>query len=346
MKFFALISLLLVSLNVSAQILNRPVAVVRLTETANLGLRELSDQLDLFEAQAGRSLTDQERRLVLDAMVNDLLLLQAAQRARISVSQSDVQNYINAQRAQYSQALGQQLNEGQFRAQVEQQTGEPFSQYVQNVTNELTKLQYVQQQQASLFQSQDGPSEAEIRAFYEENATSFTNPAMVRFEHVYIDLRGGDDSSRQEARQTLDRLYREVRSGATTFDELMESSLDDTRYSGDDFGYLLRNDPRGVHLRGCSFVDQVCALGEWQTDGVLESNAALHIVNITDKRGPRILQLDDPILPGQAVTVRQQIRNLLAQQQQQTLLQQAVDGVVAELREEAEVTIFEENLPW
>jgi parvulin-like peptidyl-prolyl isomerase len=336
---------MLVSLTVSGQILNRPVAVVRLTETANLGLRELTDQLTLFEAQAGRTLTDQERRLILDAMVNDLLLLQAARRARITVSQSDVQNYLNAQRAQFSQALGQQLNEGQFRAQVEQQTGESFEQYVQSVTDELVKLQYVQQQQASLFQSQGAPSEAQIRAFYEENATSFTNPAMVRFEHLYIDLRGGD-ASRDEARETLDQLYRQVRSGDATFDELMEASLDDARYSGDDFGYLLRNDPRGVQLLGRSFVDTLFGLTEGRIEGVLESSAALHIVRITDKRGPRILQLGDPILPGQSVTVRQQIRNLLAQQQQQQLLQQAVDGVVADLREEAEITVFEENLPW
>jgi peptidyl-prolyl cis-trans isomerase SurA len=338
--------LLLMPFWLSAQILNRPVAVVRLTETANLGVRELTEQLGLFESQAGRTLNSEERQLILDAMINDLLLLQAARRAGVRVGQADVQNYINAQRAQFSQAVGQQLNEAQFRAQVEQQTGEAYTQYVENVTDELIKLQFVQQRQASLFQSQSVPNEADIQSFYEENATSFTNPAMVRFEHVYIDLRGLDDEARRRARETLDELYRRVRNGVTSFDSLMEESLDDPRFSGDDFGYLLRNDPRGVQLLGRTFIDQVFALDEGDTEGIVESNAGVHIVNVLDKRGPRILGLDDPILPGQSVTVRQQIRNLLAQQQQQAVLQQAVDGVVADLREEAEITIFEENLPW
>jgi parvulin-like peptidyl-prolyl isomerase len=346
MKHTVAIILLFVSSILSAQVLDRPVAVVRLTETANIGRRELDQQIQVFQQQLGRELTRAEKQEVLDAMVNDKLLLQAASRDGVRVSQSDVQNYIAAQRAQFSQALGTQLTEEQFRAQVQQQSGMTWQEYVQNVSDELSKLQYVQQQEASLFTQEGSVNEEEIRAFYDENATSFTNPAMVRFDHIYVDLRGKSEQERQEARETLNSLYRRIRSGASEYEQVFNNAADDASYSADDFGYLLRNDPRGVQLLGRPFVDRMFSMSENEIEGVIESAVALHIVRIRDSRLPRILELDDPILPGQSVTVRQQIRNLLLQQRQQQLLSRAVESVVGELREEAEITVFSDNVPW
>ncbi|MFP4549568.1 MAG: peptidyl-prolyl cis-trans isomerase [Spirochaetales bacterium] len=346
MKHLFALALLIVSSIVSAQVLDRPVAVVRLTETENIGRRELDLQIQVFEQQLGRELTTEEKQEVLDAMVNDKLLLQAASQDGVRVGQGDVQNYIAAQRAQFSQALGTQLTEEQFRAQVQQQSGMTWQEYVQNVSDELSKLQYVQQREAGLFAQEGNVSESDIRAFYEENATSFTNPAMVRFDHIYIDLRGKSETERQEARTTLDTLYRRIRSGATNYQQVFDNAVDNSSYSADDFGYLLRNDPRGSQLLGRPFVDRVFSLEEGSIAGVMESAVALHIVRIRDSRLPRILELGDPILPGQNVTVEQQIRNLLLQQRQQQALGRAVESVVTGLRDEAEIRIFSDNVPW
>lgn len=343
--------LLAVAASLPAQILDRPVAVVRLTETVNIGLRQLESQLQLFEEQLSRQqpgleLSDQQKQQILDALVNDELLLQAATRAGIRATQSEIQNYLEVQRQQWSQVVGVVLTDEQFRQQVTQQTGQTWSEYVENVTNELIKLKFVQSEKASLFAQQTAVSEDEIRAFYDEQATSFTNPAMVSFRHVYVDLRGRSDAEREEARTLLDGYRRDIRNGRLTFEQLERQAIDDAQLSADNFGYLLRNDTRGQQLLGRSFVDTLFALEEGRVGGVYESNVALHIVLITDKRSPRILGLDDPILPGQNVTVRQQIRTLLASQKEQQALAVAVEEVVAELRDEAEITIFAENLPW
>ena len=190
------------------------------------------------------------------------------------------------------------------------------------------------------------PSRSEIQQFYEEQATSFTNPAMVSFRHVYIDLRGKSDAQREASRLQMANLRREIRDGGATFDEVSQRSLDDPGFSAADFGYLLRNDPRNQSLLGRSFIDGVFSLETADVSEVLESNVALHIALITDKRAPRILGLDDPLLPGQNVTVRQQISELLAAQKEQAALGVAVDELVAELRMEAEITVFDNNLPW
>jgi parvulin-like peptidyl-prolyl isomerase len=144
----------------------------------------------------------------------------------------------------------------------------------------------------------------------------------------------------------LGELRRSIRDGVSTFDEASRNSLDDPSVSAADFGYLLRNDPRNQSLLGRTFVDQVFALDVGDVSEVIESNVALHIVLVTDKRAARILSLDDPILPGQNVTVRQQISGILSAQKEQEALGRAVDGIVDDLREQAEVTIFENNLPW
>ena len=345
-KLVAPLLLLLLTATASAQVLDRPVAIVRLTETVNIGLREVEGQLAVFEQQLGRQLQPAEKQQILDALVNDELLLQAAARASIRVTQEEIQNYLSVQRQQWSQAIGTVLTDEQFRQQVEQQTGESWSTFVSDVTDELIKLKYVRQQRADVFQSQSGVTEAEVRDVYDEQATSFTNPAMVSFRHVYTDLRGKSDEERAQARELLEGYRRQMRNGNLTFDALERQALDDASISADNFGYLMRNDARSQQLLGRAFIQTVFGLDEGDVGGVYESNVALHIVLITDKRSPRILGLDDPILPGQNVTVRQQIRTQLAAQKEQQALARAVEDVVANLRDEAEVTVYEQNLPW
>ena len=332
---------------VSAQILDMPVAIVRLTETVNIGQRNLAAQIALFASQLGRELTPAEKRQILDALVNDELLLQAAARANLRVTQQEISSYLDIQRQQWSQAVGTSLTDEQFRQQVQRQTGSTWTEYVEDVTDELIKLKFVRQQKASLFAEMlRPPVVAEIEQFYEEQATSFTNPAMVSFRHIYIDLRGKSDQQRDASRSRIAELRRQIRDGAATFDAVSRSSVDDPGYSAADFGYLLRNDARNQSLLGRNFVDAVFSLETGDVSNVLESNVALHIVLIVDKRAARILGLDDPVLPGQNITVRQQISGLISAQKEQVALGVAVDELVAELRLGAEITIFENNLPW
>ena len=330
----------------SAQLLDVQVAVVRLTETANIGRREVNQQLSVFTEQLGRELTAGEKQEILDALINDRLLLQGANRAGVRVTQTEIDNYVMLQRQQFSQAVGTVLTEEQFRLQVERQTGSSWSDYLRDVTNELRKIKYVRQAKAGFFERLGSPSDDEVRQFYDERATSFTNPAMVSFRHVYIDLRGKSEEERQRARTLLDGFRRRIQNGTLTFDQLVEQSLDDPTYTAADFGYLLRTDQRNSQPLGTRFVNAVFALDKVEVGGVLESNVALHIVRITDKRAARILELDDPILPGQTVTVRQQIRGLLAAQREQEALAAAVEALVTDLRQEAEITLFRQNLPW
>ncbi len=326
----------------SAQVLDKPVAIVRLTETVNIGQRELRNQVEMLQEQLGRELSEEDRREVLEAQIGEILIDQAAARQDIRVTQEEINQAIRAQR----QSLGQPVSDAQFRGFIQEQLGLSWDEYVEQITQRLIQEKYVVENRRDLIQNVDPPTESEIRAFYDENATQFTNPAMVRFNQLFIETRNKSDSQVDAARQKAQDLRGQLRSGQASFQELMNDSLDDASYTGGDFGFLLRNDQQARNLLGRRFVESVFSLEEGDISAVIESNIGFHIVQITNRRSPRVLGLNDPVLPGQNVTVRNQIENYLRNQQQQRNFQQAVEEVIDDLRDEAEVELFEQNLQW
>lgn len=344
-KSMITLAVLLVALvpTATAQILDKPVAVVNLYETANIGQRVMRQQTQVLEQQLGRSLSDSERRELLDAQISEELINQAAEEANISVAEREIQQAIENQRAN----LGQPLTEQQFRRLVEEQAGMSWQEYREQIRQRLLQEKYVLQEKQSVFQSVSPPSDQEVRSFYEENATEFSNPAMVRFEHIFVDTRQSSGAAAREKQERIEELYEQIEKGSRSFAEIVDGAVDDAAYSAGDFGYLMRQDNRNRQLLGQEFIDSVFALDDGEmSNGVLRSNVGLHIVKVTNKRRARILDLNDPVLPGQNITVRDQIQNYLMGNKQQRAFQQALEAVVRELRNQAEVRVFEENLDW
>ena len=337
---FALAVLLTPSVN--AQIMDRPVATVRLTETVSVGQRELRGQVELLEQQIGRELTASERREVLEARIGEILLDQAANRAGVRATEQEIEQAIANQR----QALGQPISDAQFRQLVSDQTGMTWDEFRAEISNRVQQEKFVLQRARNRANEVAPPSEREIRQVYEENAQQFTNPAMVRFEHLFLDLRGRSGEDVQSARILAADLARQVANDDSAYSELLRRSLDDVRYAGGDFGFLLRGDPQAQQQLGRTFVDQVFELEQGDISGVLESSVGLHIIRVVDRRSPRLLQLDDPLLPGQSVRVRDQIEAFILNQRQQELLQSVLAAVLEELEAEAEIRRFESNLEW
>ncbi len=324
-----------------AQVLDMPVAVVRLTETVNIGQRELRRQVQILEQQLQQTLSLEDRKEVLDAQVGEVLILQAAARDNIRVSQTEIDQAIAQQREQ----LGSP-SEAQFRTQIESQTGMTWQQYQDQIRKRLIQEKYIVEKKGAMIRNVPQPSEAEIRDTYEENATQFANPAMIRFTHIFFDTRGASSERRAEARRQIDDMNRRITSGRDTFQELVNRAVDDPKYSAGDFGYLPRGEQQVINALGRSFVDSVFRLEVDETSGIIESNYGYHIVRITDRRSPKLLGLEDPLLPGQNVTVRDQIRSALFNRSQQEALQRAVREVVDDLKRQAEITLYEQNLRW
>ncbi|MFW6234698.1 MAG: SurA N-terminal domain-containing protein, partial [Spirochaetota bacterium] len=181
--------------SLSAQILDRPVAVVRLEQTVNIGNRALNRQVSLFESQLGRELTSEERREVLESMINEELIAQAADREGIEVEDSQIQQFIDQER----QGLGPSITDEQFRLLVEEQIGLAYEDYVGELRKQLLQQRYVQETQRSRLENIPEPDEREIQRVFDENRSEFINPELVRFRHLYIDTREMNEQQRSDA---------------------------------------------------------------------------------------------------------------------------------------------------
>ncbi len=325
-----------------SQVLDRPVAIVRLNETVNIGQRQLQKDVELIERQTGRNLTTSERAELLEERINGVLLTQAANRANIRVTDQEIEQAIAAQR----QSLGQPVNDVQFRQLVEQQMGLTWNAFVEEVRNRLIQEKFVVERMQNRGEKVSEPNEQDIRFVYETNAQEFFNPLMVRFEHLFFDVRNKNAAEVNELRQKATTMARQLSRGTVQYNALMRSSLDDVSYSGGDFGYLINGDQQAMQRLGRGFVEAIFRLEDEEISGLLESNVGFHIVRVTDRRAPRLPGMNDPVMPGEGITVRQQIRAYLMNQQQQQVFEETVSAVVRELRDEAEITRYRDRLNW
>lgn len=324
------------------QVLDRSVARVRLTTTASIGQRALRSQVELYEQQAGQELSSDQRREVLEIMINEELIEQAAERDGVSVSDNELEQYI----AQERSSLGGQMSDEQFRLAVEQELGLEYDEYRQELRKQLLQQRYIQERERDRFENLEEPSEQEIRSVYNENVSEFINPSMVRFNHIYVDARSLDDAEREEASETIEEMWDRIDSDELSFDEAGEQAQESSTLGLSDFGYLPQNDRQLRGQLGADFVDNLFELEEGEVSGVYESQIGLHIVEVTDTRERRFLDLDDPITPEQSVTVRDNIRNYILNNRMQQEFNEATQEVLSELREEAEIDINESNLDW
>ena len=333
------------SMPLFSQVLDVPVARVELYKVDIVTQKELRQEIDMLSKQLRQDVPATDRKKYLEAKIGEILVTQAAEHDKVQVSQDEINSAIQQKKVQTEQAMGGPLSDQQFQQLIENQ-GITWTDYQTQVRRQILEDKYIRKIEASYFQNIPEPTPDQIQQTYDANATSFTNPAMVRFNYIAVDTRNLDAKEKDKARTKIEQLYREIRTGQATFDELMRKSVDDPSYTGGDFGYLIRNDPRTINILGQSFVEAIFNLKQDQMSGVIESNVAYYIAKVTDKRPPKLLTLDDPIMPGAKITVRERIRQYLMAQSQQKAFADAATELISGLKKKAEIKIYEANLNW
>jgi peptidyl-prolyl cis-trans isomerase SurA len=346
---FVAAALLLVTPIVFAQLIDKPVATVKLSKFEVISVKQFRKQIEDLEARTQKSLSLEDRRKLLDLLISEMLISQAASMENITVSQGEIDSRIALARQTGGMGLNlnRELTEQEFK-QLLQQSGLTWEEYVDQLKKALLQQKYVMEKKRALFEKIARPSESEIEDFYQANKTAFVAPDMVRFKHIYIDTRNLTSADeKNKARSRAEEIARELQNGAA-FDDLVVKYSDDknSRYKGGDFGYLRRDDQARRQLLGKDFFEAPFKMNVGEISGVLQSNIGFHIIRVTEKIPFRLLSLDDPIPPQNNSTVRDQISAQLLQQKQAEFYQQALLDLLDELKKKAEIRIFEENLSW
>lgn len=329
-----------------AQVLGQTAATVNLTRTVGITKQQVDRRLEELKKVGGLSGIPSDRitrKQVLDSLISEILIKQAADRDSISVNQESLSSIVNQQKREVEVQLGRPISLEEFQSVIQRETGYSWADYREQLESQLLQQTYITQKKRDLFQSIDPPTQREVEALYRENATSFTNPEYVRISQIFVQTAKKTDAEVQEARAKIEDARKKFRSGEMSFDDLVLKYSEDenSRFRGGDVGFVTVDNQQIKSIYGRDFVDSIFKLDEGEVSGIIESNVGFHIVKATEHQQAKILSLDDPIAPDNPTTVREYLRNRVFQERQQEVLQRATREVIEELQAEAEIVRYD-----
>jgi parvulin-like peptidyl-prolyl isomerase len=323
----------------------QPAAIVNLTRSEPITVKQFRTEVERMEKSARRSLNDKERREVLDSMINERLAIQAAEKDKISVSESEVTQQINQLKNQMVQALGRQPTDAEFAAAIKSETGLEMPAFREQARRQLVTQKYLMSKKQSIFESIKVPTDADITNYYNLYKAQLTRPDTVRFSMIQVEY-GPDAASKTKAKNLADSLMREIGSSASKFDEVvLRGQSPNSGYQSGDAGYLPRN-VEAAQVVGQDFITTAFNLKQGEVSKLMEGLRGYQIIKVTETYSQKNLELDDIFQLGNRITVRGYIGNSLLQERNMEALKKATEELVAELRAGKTFQIFERNLSW
>jgi len=321
------------------------VATINLIKTEAISVRQLRAEVERMEKSAGRTLNEQQRREVLDAMINERLAIQAAERDKITVSESEVNRQIDQLKTQMVQAIGRQPTDAEFATAIRNETGLEMPAFREQARRQLITQKYLMSKKQSTIESIKVPTDQEIINTYNLTKAQFVRPDTVRFSMIQVTY-GADAAAKTRAKELADRLVREIGSSASKFDEVvLRGQAPNSGYQAGDGGYLPRN-MEAAQIVGQEFINTAFNLKQGEVSRLMEGIRGYQIIKISETYAQKNLELDDIYQLGTRMTVRDYIGNAMLQERQMEVLSKATQELVTELRAGKTFQIFEKNLVW
>jgi len=204
----------------SAQVLDKPAATVKLTKTESITVSQLQKAITALEGQAKRTLTTDERKQVLDALIANILILQAAVRDKVVISDAEMKTVV----ASFEQQLGNAYQLGRSMTDAELETyaksgGLTLDALQKQLRDQQTMLAYVRQKRKDMFDAIKPATDQDIQDYYDNNKTNYFMTDMITLKHIFIDTRqltSKDD--RDKAAKHADDVLKELKAGAAFAD--------------------------------------------------------------------------------------------------------------------------------
>ncbi len=342
-RFAASIMIFLTALaGLAAQSNLQVLAVVKLNKNESVTLKELRDRVDIYQKQNDKVLDIEQRKSVLEALVDEKLILQASQKANVTVTDSQVdQSFL-----QYiSQQLGQAVTEQQFADFIRKsenlsldeffnkQFGLTLAGYKSHLKTQLIIQRYV------LSQKQDElkgiqPSDQEIRSFYEMNKASFAQTDMLQMFLVMVPKNSVPDAAKTKAQEILDSYTNKKQS----LDEITVKSR--VENSGFQAGSMtISKTQRHAQQLGLTYNDLLTLFSRDKNyiSELTETDVDYQFYVVQEKFPAKMLELSDVVQPGTTVTVYDYIKQNLTQQKQSQFMVKAVKDISDSLNTDANV---------
>lgn len=338
-RFALLFSLFFVLFTAGAQTaIDKPVATIKLVRQELVSQRQLKADISRLENALGSKLTAGDIRQILDARVNSMLFLQFCEREKISVKDEDVTAMLGRMKASLGEKATDADLENALRADGVFVEPKVFAR------QRLLFQTYVQtRKSAELKAAAAEPSADDILKAYADAKAALTMPDTMRVSVLYVDTRGKSEDAVRKAKETITGLQAAVKSNPAKFDELMLRAGDAAGYKALPNVYVERT-AQNKSLFGPEFYDAVFRLKTGEVSPVVESATGFRLIRANEFSAQHLLNLSDPVPGNQGITVQQFLAIQISQERQGAALDTLEATLIAQLRKEATIKIFEENL--
>lgn len=317
----------------------QPLATIKLNKTESITLKQLKARCEVYKKQTGlASFTLDQKKEILDALIDEKLILQAAAKAGLSLTDSDTQLlYLN----DLANQVGAEITENEFAALIKQQTGltmdEFFqaqlamtvSEYKNFLRNQYIAQQYVVLQKQAEIQAISA-TDTEVRNYYDMNQSAFFQSDILKLFLVII------PKTTAGAQAKINELYNTVTSSSfnsqTGFDTIkMQAKQDGTFQAGD--MYISKNTTAASQL-GIEYTDllNIFKMKEGEVSEITETDVDYQFFVAKETTPARLLTLSDVIQPDSDVIVYEYIRQNLTAQKQNLYFVEAVEEITNSLR--------------
>ena len=273
---------------------------------------DLNTQLDQLKKQYPQMFTgtDAQGRLLdfkqrlLENLINQDLIEQAAKAKGINVSDADVQKQIDQLKSGFKDS-------SQFDSALKS-AGMTLDQLKSQIRNQL-----VTQKLVETLSSSQTVSQADIQAYYDKNKSQFFQKPAKRASHILF---------KPEDKATAAKVLKEIQAGTITLpDAARKYSIDTaTASKGGDLGW-----PTTAYVP--EFQAALDKLNKGQMSGLVQSPYGWHIILVTDVRAGTQQPLAD---------VKSQIQQIIVQQRKSDAYQQFLN----DLRKNAKIEYIEADL--
>jgi parvulin-like peptidyl-prolyl isomerase len=330
------------SFSLSAQALSEPVAIIRMGSTKVITQAMFHEREALVTGSSGQVLSPTDQKSLLNLMIQEELFRQAASEAGIRATEDDVMR-------QFRQSNPNMTDE-QIHQQAESEYKLPWNKILKELEAQLTIQKYlISQPDAREMGKGLDVSDAEVTNFFNDHQAQFVLPDMVRVSYIFFDTKVHPKGTFDEIHQRAEKVLSEIKNGKLTFEEAVRLYSEDPRTAqmNGDMGFVPRdldspNFRPIVALFGKSFLQDLFKIKIGDVK-LLESKAGFHIVKVTDSISRHFLGLDDPVFPGQSLTVREYIKQNLYKEKAMQAQQQFINKVADQLKKKADIQTFPQN---
>lgn len=317
----------------------QPLAVVKLNKTETITLKQLKNRVETYQKQNNApSFTVDQKKEILDAMIDEKLVVQAAQKEGMNITDTQVSQYFLQN---MSQQFGRQLTtdaavlEAANKAMrtnyktldelLQPIVGMGLAEYKSSLKNQLLSQQYIMQKKQKDLQGIAATDE-EIRKFYDLNKASFVQNDMVKLFLVVVPK--GDNA--EGAKIKAEAMLNGVKTKSLSLDKIKADSGKD--YQGGDL--FIQKTAQHAQQLGVSYNDllELFTRDVNYLSSLTETDTDYQFYSVRQKYAAKMLAISDLVQPETTVTVYDYIKQNLTNQKQSSALLEAVQEITKALR--------------